>query len=56
MGLVPGIKAIGNRPVGSVKETLDSISSPSSTAVKLRLILTFNPFSLLAKAASIDST
>ena len=25
MGLVPGIKAIGNRPVGSVKETLDPV-------------------------------
>ena len=25
MGLVPGIKALGNRPVGSVKETLDPV-------------------------------
>ena len=25
MGLVPGIKAIGNKPVGSVKETLDPV-------------------------------
>lgn len=25
MGLVPGIKALGDRPIGSVKETLDSV-------------------------------
>ncbi len=25
MGLVPGIKALGNRPVGSVKEALDTV-------------------------------